>query len=347
MNKSIRKWLTITFDIIFLPLFTLSLFDVGLTVYLFDQAKGQLKIIYFSEKVNDLKRERKFTSDQIKQLELIQEIKTYSVEKLNFNPSSSYTSFYDQKNKSILWTVTACEPYQFKSYEWKFPFLGNLSYKGYFDTLKAVEEREKLKGLGYDSDISSIQAWSTLGFFDDPIFSEMLKKPKAKLTELIFHELFHGTIYAPGAVELNENLAAFIAKKATFDFLNSDTMALKEYREYLENEKKMNFFIRKCVNHLNTCYHNFNLQKTSKKEKEKRKGDQINTIVNELMRTNFISNSAKLKISKRIIESGNAFFMHYKRYNAKEDSLENIYREKFKGNLSLMILDIKNNISSL
>ncbi|MFN6037692.1 MAG: aminopeptidase, partial [Bacteroidota bacterium] len=213
-----------------------------------------LSIIFNAEDINNLKKSGRFKAKDLEKIELLEKIKAYSVKDLGFKPSKSYCKFYDQKNRSLIWIVTACAPFKLEAYEWDFPLLGGLSYKGFFDSLKAVQESAKLKKMGFDSDISAVQAWSTLGYLNDPLFSEMLKKSKGEFVELILHELFHGTIYAPGSVDLNENLAEFVAKNATLDFLKNDTSELRLYLMKKELEQKIDLLMLECIATLKSEY---------------------------------------------------------------------------------------------
>ena len=83
-----------------------------------------------------------------------------------------------------MWVVTASNAFDIKPYEWEFPILGKLSYKGFFIRKEAEKEAEKLKKMGLDTDIGSAGGWSTLGLFRDPILSEMLRKKEGALANL-------------------------------------------------------------------------------------------------------------------------------------------------------------------
>ena len=169
--------------------------------------------------------------------------------------------------RSLLWIVTACEAFELNDYKWKFPFLGAVSYKGFFDSLQAVSECSSLKVKGYDVEISPVSAWSTLGFFSDPVFSSMLQKQKGELAELIFHELFHGTIYVSGQVDLNENLAEFIAEKATLVFFNSDKTNLSDYKMHKAKQNEISYFATSCLERLRQVYRSMEQRKLSKRDK--------------------------------------------------------------------------------
>jgi predicted aminopeptidase len=115
--------------------------------------------------------------------------------------------------------LSASKPLAFESYSWSFPFFGGFSYKGFFDLEMALHEKRKLDALGYDVDLGKASAWSTLGWFPDPITASMLKKKPYDFAELLFHELVHKTVYLNDSVEWNENLAVLCARQLCLDFL--------------------------------------------------------------------------------------------------------------------------------
>ena len=346
MNKILRNLLHFFLDLVLITLLTLIIFYTEMTVYLTDQAVGQMKIILDSKSMESGEKYSTLDKNQSDNLILIKNVKEYSVNHLYFNPSGSYERIYDQKGKTLIWLVTACEPFSLTAFEWNYPILGKLSYKGFFDSIKAIKEMRKLQKQGYDVDISHVQAWSTLGYLNDPIFSEMLNKSKGELAELIFHELFHGTIYAPGSTELNENLAEFIAKKATLEFLKTDTMALNSYKKQTNHEKELILCMLSLKDSLTKFYSSPQFNSGNTPENKHLKNKKLKSLSYSVIDQKNITLKSKSKIALKIQTSGNAYFMHYKRYNALEDSLENLLREKYSGKLDRMILDLKNNISS-
>jgi predicted aminopeptidase len=142
--------------------------------YGLSQGYGQFKVLYNAESVEKALQDKTFPDSLKQKLLLIQEIRKYAIDSLGLNESKSYTTIYNQHGKAILWNVTAAEPFALKAKEWKFPFLGTFSYKGFFDLEKAKKEEKVLRNNGYDTDIGVVGGWSTLGWFRDPILSNML-----------------------------------------------------------------------------------------------------------------------------------------------------------------------------
>jgi predicted aminopeptidase len=123
--------------------------------------------------------------------------------------------------------------FQLKAYEWDFPLIGSFSYKGFFNYDQALEEEDKIRKNGYDTSIDEIAGWSTLGWFKDPVLSDMLDRSSGSLANLIIHELTHGTLYVKDNVDFNENLASFVGDKGALIFLRHKYGEnSKEYHEY-------------------------------------------------------------------------------------------------------------------
>ncbi len=320
-------------------IFTCCLLMADLVIYGLKQAKGQLSIIYYTRPIAEVLEEHTLSAKEKEKLKFIGLVKNYSVDSLGYKISKSYTTFYDQKNTASLWTITACEPYRFKAYTWKFPVLGEVSYKGYFDYKAALPEYEKLRKKGYDTDLSPVGAWSTLGFLSDPVLSGMLKKSKGRLANLIFHELFHNTYYAPGTVEVNENLANFIAHKATLLFLQNDTSELNNYLRVRADDSLNTAFVLQSAKKLDSLYLTFNISDTV----------TCNALKKKMLRGIYLeAGHLPLNFPERFSENNkdilitkNAFFMQYKRYDELYDSLNQVLSSRYHNNLKQMIVDLK------
>lgn len=244
----------------FLLLFTAlcCLIFHNILIYGISQGKGQLAIVINAKPIDELLQQEN-CSDSVKQkLILIQEIKQFAIDSLGINPSENYSSYYDQTNQQKLLTISACEPFSFKAKEWTFPFLGTVSYKGFFNAEKAKKEILKLKQHNFDVDVYTPSGWSTLGWFNDPVLSGMLKRNDGQLANLIIHELTHGTLYVKDNVTFNENLSNFIGDKGAQQFLiYKYGKTSKQYATYFQNkndEAIYNEYILKSKNRLDSLY---------------------------------------------------------------------------------------------
>lgn len=245
----------------FTILIVLTITNIKLIGYGISQLQGQLKIIYGTISVSEALQSKELSKQQKQRILLIEEIKKFTVDSLGLNPTDNYNTFYNQHNKPVLFVITACKPFELKSYFWTFPLIGEVSYKGFFEKEKAKPELDKLKKAGYDVDLSPVSAWSTLGYFNDPILSNFLKRDEGKLAEIIIHELTHFTIYNKSSVEYNENLATFIGEQGAIQFLTSKygakSMQLKNYLNYKADEELYSNHMIEGANRLDSLYKSF------------------------------------------------------------------------------------------
>jgi predicted aminopeptidase len=325
---------------IFLGLLLLVvLFNYRLINYGFGQLKGQLHIICNAVAVDEVLANPS-TSDSIRtKLILAQEIRNYSMDSLGLHDSKNYTTFFDQQNKPIMWVVTGCLPYELTAKEWWFPVLGNVSYKGYFVEEKAKLEENKIKEEGYETDIYSPSAWSTLGFFTDPILSNMLKRSEGRLAELIIHELTHATIYLTSSVDFNENFATFIGEEGAKKYLASkygnESVELKKYQRFLADEEVYNVYMLNASKHLDSLYKSFT-PNTTEKQKALMKKSAITEIVNGIAKLP-LSYPERYSYGADKPLPNNTEFMAFLRYRKSQEDFRKIFAENYNSNLKLFL----------
>jgi predicted aminopeptidase len=331
--------LRLFFNLITICCFIWLMLYAELAIYLVKVSYGQVNILLNTEKITDVLKSDKTSKEEKQKILLIEEIKKYSIDSLGYKPTKNFTTYFNQHNQPILWIVTACKPFSFEAYEWKFPIVGKVSYKGFFNIKGAQKEYLKIYALGYDADISEVSAWSTLGWLPDPVLSSMLMKSKGRMANLFFHELFHATYYAPSSVDVNENLANFIARKATLKFLESDTIELNKFLKTMQDDSIYNSFIFKGYETLKVLYVSTdNLSEPQRLQKKE------NTLI-DIYKASFhlkLNYPNRFKnYSKQILISKNSFFVDAHRYDGLSDSLELIFNKKYGRNLKKMIEDLK------
>ncbi len=187
--------------------------------YYWHLARGQSRVVYKRISVQVLLARPNLAEQTRTQLELIQAIRRYA-ESVGLKTDDQYTTFYDTGGGPISWNVSACPPARFAPYTWDFPFVGEVPYKGFFRRDLADEQRDALAAAGYDAIVRPVSAYSTLGFFSDPILSPMLGYAPDQLADLILHELTHALVYAPGQTDYNESLATFVGRQGSLLFLS-------------------------------------------------------------------------------------------------------------------------------
>ncbi|MBI2899599.1 MAG: aminopeptidase [Planctomycetes bacterium] len=185
--------------------------------YIIRQGCGQLDILLHRRNVDEVLAGPAPEPEKEK-LKLVLEAKAFGERVLALEPTDNYTTFFDTRGKPVSYAVTACRKDRFEPYTWWFPIVGTIPYKGFFRREDAVEEARDLEAEGYDVNVGVVGAYSTLGWFSDPIFSSMLRQSEEELVDLILHELTHSTVYAKGHGDFNESLAGFVGREGALDF---------------------------------------------------------------------------------------------------------------------------------
>ncbi len=332
-------WIRLLVSYCLLVLFVFSAINYKVSVYLCYQAKGQLTILLNRQTIAEFVSENELSQIEKDNILLIEKIKKYSIDCLDYKPTNNFTKIYNQNKSAILWVITASYPYELKPYEWTFPVVGTVSYKGFFKKELAKREYNRLKVLGYDVDLRTVSAWSTLGWFNDPLLSSMLNHSKGGLCNLLFHELFHATYYAPDAVNFNENIASFIAHKATIQFLKNDTASLNEYI----NNYNDNLVFNKFMQRQNLFIKEFYKKTASSKNRLLLKLKVINSISDSVKYLPLNSPQITLVRQKDILLCKNAYFIDFEQYDSMQDSLEGVFNKIYKGNIKKLVQDLKLN----
>ncbi|MCC6370436.1 MAG: aminopeptidase [Bacteroidia bacterium] len=333
------RWIRLVVSFIALTAMVFIAINYQTAIYLLYQGTGQLQVLLKTQSMANYRSTAQANERQLKNLELVEQIKTYSIDSLAYKPTKNFTTVYNQQNAPILWVITACKPFAFEPYTWQFPVVGRVSYKGFFKKELAEKEYNHLICLGYDVDMRSVSAWSTLGWFNDPLLSSMLLRSKGGLCNLLFHELFHATYYAPNAVDVNENLASFVAHKATIKFLSNDTAELNDYLQNQTDNNLFNNFMLRQTAALQKLYKNIRHNNNGQILKHKALL-QITDSINLLPLHNkkrYTSRKAEILASK------NAVFIDFQQYDSLQDSLEKVFNKIYRGNIKKMVQDLKLN----
>ncbi|MBL4624275.1 MAG: aminopeptidase [Flavobacteriales bacterium] len=328
---------------IILFIIAISMVVIGLNwqmiIYGIQQGKGQLNILTRAVDISELITDKN-VSDSIKiKLQWIQEIKQFAQDSLGLAETDNYTTYYDQEGQPILWVVTACPPYQMEEYKWDYPILGKLGYKGFFDKNKADTEGKELLDLGYDVDVGEVNAWSTLGWFKDPVLSSMMKKNEGELARLIIHELTHTTVYISDDADFNENLATFIGDNGAAKYMEQkygvNSSELVNYQNHIVDLEKLAAHFLTGSKQLNTLYEH--MSELSDGQKQQLKEGQIGLIMANLDTIRFSSEHKFEHLKSSLFMPNNTFFMTYVMYRGNQKRLDSIFVDQFDSNYDRFI----------
>jgi len=177
--------------------------------YYYQGASGQLDLIARAKPLNEVIGTT--TDARLKErLERARAIRTFASRELGLPENGSFTRYTDLGRPFVLWNVFAAPELSLKAREWCFPVAGCVNYRGYFNEAEARAEADGLRAQGYDVHVGGVPAYSTLGWFDDPILSSFIRYPDLELARLVFHELAHQVAYAKDDSTFNESFAVAV-----------------------------------------------------------------------------------------------------------------------------------------
>jgi predicted aminopeptidase len=239
----------------------------------------------------------------------------FAITELNLNAQKNYSSFVKLEKPYVTWVVNASPKWELKHHLWSFPIIGDVPYKGYWSENEANEEETDLKKQDLDTFVRGVSAFSTLGWFNDPILSSMLRYQDADLVNTIIHESVHATLYIKHNADFNERLASFIGDVGSELFYlkkeGKDSPTLKQIR--LENEDSIIFsnFISGEIKKLGEYYKT--LPASERKEELRDQSfntikDRFNTQIKPILKTNSYAKFEKTKLN-------NARLLLYKTYS--------------------------------
>ncbi len=194
---------------------------------------GHLSLLSKQEPIHELLQGRQTETELKSRLALVQTLRDFASEELLLPDNDSYRSYADIGRPYVVWAVVAAEEFSLQPRTWCFPGAGCVSYRGYFSELDAREFAESLAADGYDVHVGGVAAYSTLGWFDDPLPSTVIRWADYEIAGLVFHELAHQVAYVKDDSAFNEAFAVTVEREGLRRWLearNAQT-SLKAYRQ--------------------------------------------------------------------------------------------------------------------
>jgi predicted aminopeptidase len=149
--------------------------------------------------------------DKLKgRLAQVKQIRGFAARELGLPDNGSYKSYADLKRPFVLWNVVATPELSMTPSQWCFPVAGCVNYRGYYSKREAQAFAAELRRDGHDVQVAGVPAYSTLGWFDDPVLSSFIQYPDGELARLVFHELAHQVAYAKDDTQFNESFAVAV-----------------------------------------------------------------------------------------------------------------------------------------
>lgn len=201
------------------------------TIGYYGQAvRGHLALMHARKPLATLIADEKVPATLRERLSVLADARRFAVDELALPDNDSYTSYADLGRDYVVWNVVATPALSLEPIPSCFPVSGCLSYRGFFDEAAARRHAAALAADGHDTYVGGVAAYSTLGWFDDPLVSPMFRYPDPVVVGIVFHELVHQRLYFPGDSAFNEALASAVADAGVRAYLTAtDPLAVPDY----------------------------------------------------------------------------------------------------------------------
>ncbi|MBU0736300.1 MAG: aminopeptidase [Proteobacteria bacterium] len=240
-------------------IFALTLFCSGCRLtYLLHAASGQLQLVSAAIPIEEALNKGVLTPPQQNRLRLVARIKDFGEKELGLRNTRNYETVYLRSGQPPIYTLSASPKDRLTRKTWWFPFVGDMPYLGFFDLESAKQERNRLTGENLDVSIGISDAYSTLGWFQDPVTLNLLEGSTPDLVETILHEMTHTTLYLKGQGAFNEGLALVVGKVGSVLFLEDvfgpDHPFTEEAKRSIEDERLFSEFLASLMDQLELLY---------------------------------------------------------------------------------------------
>jgi predicted aminopeptidase len=194
--------------------------------------RGQYQIMHARRAIPEVIADTNTTAELRERLQFVTDLRAFATKELKLPVEGNYEDYADIKRKHVVWNVYAALEFSLEPKTWRYPFVGSLAYRGYFSEKAARDYAQKLAQKGYDVYVAGIPAYSTLGWFNDPILNTFVFDAKNELADTVFHELAHHRVFAEGDTEFNEAFAMSVGEEGVRRWLlaRDDPKAWEAYQ---------------------------------------------------------------------------------------------------------------------
>lgn len=199
-------------------------------------ASGQARVLWARRDVQDVLADPSTNSALRDRLALVERARVFAAD-LGLKVDGQYTSYVPWPADRMITSLVVTEPGSIDARPFDFPIVGQVPYKGFFDRERAESEADEHARMGRDTCLLAVPAYSTLGFFDDPLTDPMLRGGDGRLVETVLHELVHATVYIPSEPRLSEGAANFFGEEASVRFFAADPERAARRRAEIEDDR--------------------------------------------------------------------------------------------------------------
>ncbi|TYP00312.1 putative aminopeptidase [Geothermobacter ehrlichii] len=254
-----------------LPLLCLLLSGCTDASYYLQSITGQCRILLARKEISQLLADSELEPALRRKLELVLRLRNFAADELHLPVEGCYRTYADLNRPYAVWNVVATPEFSLEPLRWCFPVVGCVPYRGYFSEQAALAFADRLAARGNDVLTCGVAAYSTLGWFDDPVLNTFVDRSDADLAGLIFHELSHRLLYVADDAGFSESFARFFEIEGVSRWLRKQGRSdeLARYRRRLELTDAIHQLARQIRDRLDALYHS-DLDAAAKRREKKR-----------------------------------------------------------------------------
>ena len=204
--------------------------------------KGQYQILAHEKAIAKLLADPGTPQPLKQKLERLEALRAFAANTLKLPVDDQYRKYADVHRPYVVWNVEAAPEFSLQPKSWWYPFVGSLAYRGYFTELGAQDCARRLRRKGWDVCVGGVEAYSTLGWFKDPVLNTFIFLPDGELAETLFHELGHQRLFASGDTDFNEAFATTVGQEGARRWLRAQNNEAA-YEQYLAGLRHMTQFV--------------------------------------------------------------------------------------------------------
>jgi predicted aminopeptidase len=306
--------------------------------YIVVSAYYQAELLSSRQPVEKVLENGGLSAGEEQRLRLFAEVKSFGKD-IGLSATHNYDTYARTWDRTI-WNVCAAPPLSFEPKTWWFPIVGTVPYLGYFTEAEAQTQRIRLEAEGYEVYMRTVAAYSTLGWFRDPILPQMLRWDEPQIAETVSHELAHATLWIPGSVAFNESFASVVGTEAGNQYLahkygpeSAEVVAAREgSHDWLVFQAVLDGLYRE----LDAVYRSPQL---SDVEKTAQKAELYASLADRV-RASTIRNQPRYLQAVRLQQWNNARLMQFRTYNSAEAEFQALL-QRHDANIPAFIDDVR------
>jgi predicted aminopeptidase len=270
---TVRRWIGRGAGLVTLALIVMTFASGCSPVYVLRAGFAEAKILAARRPIVEVAADPETDEDTRDKLYLAMDARRFVIEELELDAGDSYTSYTKLDRDTLALVVSAAHRDRLASKTWWFPIVGRVPYRGFFSLKGAEEFRDELEAEGFDVLMRATGAFSTLGWFSDPLLSTVLRYGEISLVETIIHELTHNHLFVPGRVRFNESFASFVGATGAARFFcareggGPDSALCQQARERWQDDIRFSAFLDVLVERLQEIYGDPRLSSDQKVER--------------------------------------------------------------------------------